>query len=111
VIIGVADEATVAVVGIAAVEIVTVELEIEATGAVVVERPSSQPGEGMATVETSEVLSAAEVVIDVVVIDVVVIDVVVIDVVEIGVAETFEVVVIFSVEESSEMVVDAAAVT
>jgi hypothetical protein len=95
VIIGVADEATVAVVGIAAVEIVTVELEIEVTGAVVVKRPSSQLGEGMATVEISEVLCAAEVVIDVV---------------EIGIAGTFEVVVIFSVEENSEVVVDAAAV-
>ena len=94
-IIGVADKATVAVVGIAAVEIVAVELEIEATGAVVVKRPSSQLGEGMATVETSEVLSAAEVVIDVV---------------EIGVVGTFEVVVIFSVEGSSEVVVDSAAV-
>jgi hypothetical protein len=96
VIIGVADEATVAVVGIAAVEIVAVELGIEATGAVVVKRPSCQLGEEMAAVETSEVLSAAEVVIDVV---------------EIGVAGTFEVVVIFSLEESSEVVVDAAAVT
>lgn len=44
----------------------------------------------MATVETSGVISAAEVVIEV--------------------AESFEVIVTFSVEESSEVVVDAAAV-
>jgi hypothetical protein len=73
VITGVVDEATVAVVP-----------EIEAAVAVVVKCPSAQLGEGMATVETSGVVSAAEVVI--------------------------EVVVIFSAEESSDMVVDAAVV-
>jgi hypothetical protein len=83
VIIGVVDEATLDVVGIAAVVIVAVGREIEATGKVVVKCASAQLGEGIATVETSGVIFAAEVVIEVV---------------------------LFSVEETSDVVVDATAV-
>ena len=64
--------------------IVAVVQEIEAAVAVVVKCPSAQLGEGMATMETSGVISAAEVVI--------------------------EVVLIFSLEERFDVVVDVAAV-